>query len=285
MFIERTEGWPVGVYLASLGWRYDVEVSDAPGGVTGDDAYIADYFRDELLALVPADTVTFLLRTAVLDHPPEPVTVRPQAHPRLRGELGAGEGRREPDVCPSGEGVAGAIAVGKRRWATRSKIRSAPCRDRVRHDCRDRMPRRCCPRGAHWPNDESTAAAQAAQRGQAVAAQPAHRPGIAAADPAADAELAQRRGEEGVAQGRPTLVKARKLTEASYATLVAYVEAWSVYRVIYKRWLINEASSRELKDARQEWRAMARTLMITPVDDAALVAAVDAAPSEFDPFA
>jgi LuxR family transcriptional regulator, maltose regulon positive regulatory protein len=67
LLVDRTEGWPVGVYLAALGLLYDVEVSDAPGGVTGDDAYIADYFRDELLALVPPDTVTFLLRTAVLE--------------------------------------------------------------------------------------------------------------------------------------------------------------------------------------------------------------------------
>lgn len=64
--VERTEGWPAGVYLAAIAAKYQVDVPEAPGQISGDDAYIADYFREELLARNPPDTVRFLLRTAVL---------------------------------------------------------------------------------------------------------------------------------------------------------------------------------------------------------------------------
>ena len=57
-------------YLAALAARQgprDVRSPVRPGVISGDDVYIADHFRDELLAGEPADTVRFLLRTAVLD--------------------------------------------------------------------------------------------------------------------------------------------------------------------------------------------------------------------------
>ena len=65
--VERTEGWPAGVCLAAMALRCEVDLPGPPGHVTGDDAYIADYFRDELLARLPAETVRFLLCTSVLD--------------------------------------------------------------------------------------------------------------------------------------------------------------------------------------------------------------------------
>jgi LuxR family maltose regulon positive regulatory protein len=85
--VERTEGWPAGVYLAALVARQEPRAGSAavrrgsaprqepragpaavrPGVISGDDVYIADYFRDELLAGEPADNVRFLLRTSVLE--------------------------------------------------------------------------------------------------------------------------------------------------------------------------------------------------------------------------
>jgi LuxR family maltose regulon positive regulatory protein len=63
----RTEGWPVGLYLAALA----LKAGGSPGGsglsFTGDDRFIADYLHAELLAQLPAERVTFLTRTAVLE--------------------------------------------------------------------------------------------------------------------------------------------------------------------------------------------------------------------------
>ena len=67
---QRTEGWPAGAYLAALAARRGPRSAPAAGPVeviAGDDVYIADYFREEVLAGEPSDDVTFLLRTAVLD--------------------------------------------------------------------------------------------------------------------------------------------------------------------------------------------------------------------------
>jgi LuxR family transcriptional regulator, maltose regulon positive regulatory protein len=66
--IARTEGWPVGLYLAALARK-------AAGGrrsgvghrFGGDDRFIADYLYSELLARLPAELVSFLTRTAVLE--------------------------------------------------------------------------------------------------------------------------------------------------------------------------------------------------------------------------
>jgi LuxR family maltose regulon positive regulatory protein len=61
---ERTEGWPVGLYLAAL------IVKDSHGeesDVTGDDPYVADYLYREALIRQPEAIQRFLRRTAVLD--------------------------------------------------------------------------------------------------------------------------------------------------------------------------------------------------------------------------
>ncbi len=65
--VQRTEGWPAGVYLAALAIRAAPEGALAASGLSGDDPYIVDYFRDELLARESAETVRFLTRTAPLD--------------------------------------------------------------------------------------------------------------------------------------------------------------------------------------------------------------------------
>jgi LuxR family maltose regulon positive regulatory protein len=65
--VQRTEGWPAGVYLAALAIRSASDAALAASGLSGDDPYIKDYFRDELLARESPETVRFLMRTAVLD--------------------------------------------------------------------------------------------------------------------------------------------------------------------------------------------------------------------------
>jgi LuxR family maltose regulon positive regulatory protein len=62
--IDRTEGWPAGIYLAALIARHN---DGAASAVSGDDRYVADYLYRESLMQLPEDTQTFLRRTAVLD--------------------------------------------------------------------------------------------------------------------------------------------------------------------------------------------------------------------------
>ncbi len=60
----RTEGWPVGLYLAAVIAR------DSHGDaltVSGDDRYVADYLYREAMAQLPDHLRRFLRRTSVLD--------------------------------------------------------------------------------------------------------------------------------------------------------------------------------------------------------------------------
>jgi LuxR family maltose regulon positive regulatory protein len=65
--LERTEGWPVGLYLAALALKAGGR--ELRGGMpfSGDDRLMADYLRSELLARLSDEDVTFLTRTSVLD--------------------------------------------------------------------------------------------------------------------------------------------------------------------------------------------------------------------------
>jgi LuxR family transcriptional regulator, maltose regulon positive regulatory protein len=65
--IRRTEGWPVGLYLAALAIRADGRRAVAEPVFAGDDRLVADYLRSELLSRLSPKTVSFLTRTAVLD--------------------------------------------------------------------------------------------------------------------------------------------------------------------------------------------------------------------------
>jgi LuxR family maltose regulon positive regulatory protein len=64
--IDRTEGWPVGLYLAALA-RQAGPPSSAGFAFTGDDRFMADYLGSELLVQLPTELVQFLTRTAVLE--------------------------------------------------------------------------------------------------------------------------------------------------------------------------------------------------------------------------
>src|SRR4029078_6993859 len=67
--LERTEGWPAGLYLTALAARAEREDGDGEDAlaVSGTDRYIAEYFRCEYLSTLDGDRLTFLRRTSVLE--------------------------------------------------------------------------------------------------------------------------------------------------------------------------------------------------------------------------
>ena len=64
----RAEGWPAGLYLAALSLQAGAPSSASATASRGDDRYVSDYFRLELLSRLPAAEATFLKYTSVLDH-------------------------------------------------------------------------------------------------------------------------------------------------------------------------------------------------------------------------
>jgi LuxR family transcriptional regulator, maltose regulon positive regulatory protein len=64
---RRTEGWPAGLRLAALSLceqgRHRPDVDE----FTGDDRFVAEYVRDELLSGLPPGQLQFLIRTSVLE--------------------------------------------------------------------------------------------------------------------------------------------------------------------------------------------------------------------------
>jgi LuxR family transcriptional regulator, maltose regulon positive regulatory protein len=64
---ERTEGWPAGLYLAALSMQAGGASSGNVEGFSGDDRFVSEYFRLELLARLPKAEATFLTQTSVLD--------------------------------------------------------------------------------------------------------------------------------------------------------------------------------------------------------------------------
>ena len=63
--VQRTEGWPTGLYVAALAVA-GARQSEAGFTFTGDDRFMGDYLRSELLDRMGSE-VSFLIRTAVLD--------------------------------------------------------------------------------------------------------------------------------------------------------------------------------------------------------------------------
>ena len=58
--VERTEGWPAALYLASLSL---LERNDAPGSAApfrGDHHLVMEYLRDEVLSVLPPELTGFL---------------------------------------------------------------------------------------------------------------------------------------------------------------------------------------------------------------------------------
>ncbi len=71
--VERTEGWPAALYLASLSL---LERNDAPGSAApfrGDHHLVMEYLRDEVLSVLPPELTGFLARSSILDELSGPV--------------------------------------------------------------------------------------------------------------------------------------------------------------------------------------------------------------------
>jgi LuxR family transcriptional regulator, maltose regulon positive regulatory protein len=64
---RRTEGWPVGLYLATLYLRQGGSLSDAAVSFRGDDQLVAEYVKSEVLARISQPQSVFLTRTAALE--------------------------------------------------------------------------------------------------------------------------------------------------------------------------------------------------------------------------
>ena len=65
--VRRTEGWPVGLYLAALAVKAGGSHEDVGVTFSGDDRFMSDYLRSEFLDRVSRSDVTFLTRTSILD--------------------------------------------------------------------------------------------------------------------------------------------------------------------------------------------------------------------------
>ena len=65
--VSKTEGWPVGLYLAALALHDEPDAGTAVAAFTGGDRMVAEYIREELLSQVSDEERDFLVRTSVLD--------------------------------------------------------------------------------------------------------------------------------------------------------------------------------------------------------------------------
>ncbi|RPI25924.1 MAG: hypothetical protein EHM57_00875, partial [Actinobacteria bacterium] len=63
--MERTEGWPVGLFLVGLALAAGAP-RQAALEIKGDDRFIADYLRDEVLGRLSDARASFLTRTSIL---------------------------------------------------------------------------------------------------------------------------------------------------------------------------------------------------------------------------
>lgn len=64
--VRRTEGWPVGLYLAALAVKSGAARVPALQ-ISGTDRYLADYLRHEILDHFSGSRVSFLTRTSILE--------------------------------------------------------------------------------------------------------------------------------------------------------------------------------------------------------------------------
>ena len=67
VLVERTEGWPAGLYLAALAINAGGAHVDVAHTFTGDDRFMGDYLRTEFLDRVSRADVSFLVRTSILE--------------------------------------------------------------------------------------------------------------------------------------------------------------------------------------------------------------------------
>jgi LuxR family maltose regulon positive regulatory protein len=66
LLVERTEGWPAGLYLAAL-WLRDLDhPDDDVRAFAGSARHVGEYLTDEVLTALSPNTRDFLVRTSVL---------------------------------------------------------------------------------------------------------------------------------------------------------------------------------------------------------------------------
>jgi LuxR family maltose regulon positive regulatory protein len=65
--VDRTEGWPAGLYLAALSLRAHPSPSTFIRQFTGDNRFIVDFLAEEVLSRQPDRVRRFLTRTAILE--------------------------------------------------------------------------------------------------------------------------------------------------------------------------------------------------------------------------
>jgi len=70
---RRTEGWPVGLYLAALYLREGGSLERAAVSFGGDDRFVSEYLESEFLARISQKQREFLTRTAVLERMSAPL--------------------------------------------------------------------------------------------------------------------------------------------------------------------------------------------------------------------
>jgi LuxR family transcriptional regulator, maltose regulon positive regulatory protein len=65
--VERTEGWPAGLYLAALSLQGRADVQTFIRDFAGDSRHVVDYLTPEVLNHLPERVRRFLVRTSVLE--------------------------------------------------------------------------------------------------------------------------------------------------------------------------------------------------------------------------
>ena len=66
VLLERTEGWPAGIYLASLSMK-GRDAHAFVSSLRGSSRYIVDLLAEEVLAALPEEKRNFMIRTSVLE--------------------------------------------------------------------------------------------------------------------------------------------------------------------------------------------------------------------------
>ncbi|MGZ8666367.1 MAG: AAA family ATPase [Solirubrobacterales bacterium] len=65
--MEKTEGWPVAIYLAGLAMLDSKDSARGIADFAGDDRVVAEYLRDEFTSRISAEQRSFLMRVSILD--------------------------------------------------------------------------------------------------------------------------------------------------------------------------------------------------------------------------
>jgi LuxR family transcriptional regulator, maltose regulon positive regulatory protein len=64
--VERTEGWPAGLYMVALSLRGHPAPHDFIQGFTGSNRFVVDFLTEEVLSRQPHHVRQFLIRTSIL---------------------------------------------------------------------------------------------------------------------------------------------------------------------------------------------------------------------------